>query len=340
MKAATLTGPGRLEVLTGVDVPVVGPRDVKIALAYCGVCGSDLHAYFDPDGSGATVPQILGHEYSGTVTEVGAEVVDLQIGDRVTALPVFHCGTCDACRRGLVNICAHVAFQGLNAPGGGMADFVVIDRENVFRLPESVDLRLGALVEPMAVAWHAVKLAQVNQGERILIVGAGPIGLGVWLALRAHGVRDVIISDPSENRRAAARRMGVPLVVDPTTEDLPAIVRGTFADSGAHVVFDAAGIGAVLAQAIPLLAARGRVCIVALHEKPIQLESLQLLVHEANLMASLSYVPSDFDDVIHAMSDGLYDDIDWVDEFPLDDIVPTLERLRTGVGVKALAHLS
>jgi (R,R)-butanediol dehydrogenase/meso-butanediol dehydrogenase/diacetyl reductase len=161
-------------------------------------------------------PQILGHEFAGTVVELGDGVTGFDVGDRIAVWPVHYCGECAACRAGRVNACQRIGFHGLTSHGGGMAEFTTVATQKLHRLPDSVDLRMGALVEPMAVAWHAVSQRGVEPGQTALIAGAGLIGIGVWFALRARGVENILVSEPSADRRTVIEDIGASAAPLPT----------------------------------------------------------------------------------------------------------------------------
>lgn len=345
MKAAVLFGQNDLRILR-IDEPEPTPCQVKIRNAFAGICGSDLHHYFAPSASestmpvphpltGATPPQILGHEFSGTVVGVGEEVTGVRIGDRVAVNPVYSCGDCAACRRGARNTCLLIGFHGLNSHGGGMAEYTTVDAAMLHTLPPAVDLRLGALVEPMAVAWHAVKRSRIRTDESALIAGAGPIGIGLWFALKAHGVEKVIVTEPVASRRAVIEGLGG-FTVDPLADDAPIRVASVAGSDGADVGFDAAGVGAAIESLLMHLAPQGRLVLVAVHERTLQLDAARLLRGEIEILGSLAYLPDDFDAVIDAMANGLYDTVGWVDEVALDAVVDAFELLRSGIGAKFL----
>jgi (R,R)-butanediol dehydrogenase/meso-butanediol dehydrogenase/diacetyl reductase len=346
MRAARLYGSEDLRV-ENVDDPTPGPGQVKLKNAYAGICGSDLHMYFGqlpaPEDfpkhplTGAGLPQILGHEFSGTVVEIGEGVADVAIGDRVAVWPIYYCGECAACAQGRFNACRVIGFHGLTSDGGGMAEYTTISASKVHRLPEGVDLRLGALVEPMAVAWHAVARSGIKPGQAALIAGAGPIGIGVWFALKAHGIDRVLVSEPSESRRSTLEKLGA-TVIDPVSDDLGAAAFGMTAGSGMDVAFDAAGAGPAIESALPLLTPGGRLVVVAIHERPMSFLLTLLVMSETEIAGALAYLPEDFDAVIAAMAAGVYDTTGWVDEIEFDDIPTALETLRTGRGAKFLVR--
>jgi len=346
MKAAVFHAKEDLRI---EDVPEPSPAEgmVKLRNAFAGVCGSDLHVYYSPEASGldftkphpvtgSMPPQILGHEFSGTVVELGEGVTNVAVGDRVAVWPVYYCGECAACEKGAFNACTKIGFHGLTSDGGGMAEFTTVPAEKVHVLPENVDLTLGALVEPMAVAWHAVERSRVQPGQTALIAGAGPIGIGVWFALRAHGVETIIVSEPSEARRTAIAGVGADILVDPTSEELASRVAAATGGRGVDVAFDAAGAGAAVTSAIANLTPLGRVVVVALHERGFEFNPTMLVMAETEIAGTLGYSQADFDAVIAAMADGAYDTTGWVQTVGLDAVVDSIAELRAGRGMKVL----
>jgi len=347
MRAARFHGKEDLRV-EQIDEPSPGPGQVKLRNGYSGICGSDLHVYFTPEAAGldlehphpvtgAMPPQVLGHEFAGTVVEVGEGVEGISVGDRAAVWPIYYCGECAACRKGMFNVCRKIGFHGLSSHGGGMAEFTTVPASMLHVLPENVDLRMGALVEPMAVAWHAVALGDVRSGGSALVAGAGPIGIGVWFALRAQGVQRVLVSEPSAERRALIEALGA-RTVDPVGEDLAAAVADLTDGDGVDVAFDAAGAGAAVSSGLASLTPGGRVVVVAIHERSMEFNPTQLVMGETGISGSLAYLPQDFDAVIAAMADGAYDTTGWVEEVDLDGVVDAFQRLRSGAGAKILVR--
>lgn len=345
MKAAKFYAQEDLRI-EDVPEPQPAPGEVKIRNAYTGICGSDLHIYYSPESvgmdfhtphpvTGSTFPQILGHEFSGTVSELGEGVTEVKVGDRVAVWPIYYCGTCAACRKGRFNICTQIGFHGVTSHGGGMAEFTTVRASMVHVLPRNVDLSMGALVEPMAVGWNAVGRSGVEAGGTAVIAGAGPIGIGVWFALKARGVHKVLVSEPNPDRRNALATLGA-TVIDPVAEDLAAAVAAISDGEGVDVAFDAAGVGPAIASALASLTPGGRVVIVALHERPTEFSATSLVVAETEIVGAVAYLPEDFDAVIGAMSGGLYDTTGWVDEIELDGVVDAIHALHKGVGAKIL----
>jgi (R,R)-butanediol dehydrogenase / meso-butanediol dehydrogenase / diacetyl reductase len=345
MKAAQFYGKEDLR-LEDVPEPSPGPGEVKLQNAFAGICGSDLHFYYSPEDSGvdfehpnpvtgATLPQVLGHEFSGTVVELGAGVTSVRVGDRVAVLPIYSCGECPACRNGRYNLCRNVGIHGVSAHGGGMAEFTTVSASMLHVLPDDVDLRMGALVEPMSVAWHAVRRSGVEADGTALVAGAGPIGIGVWFALRARGLTKVIVSEPSAERRATIAALGA-TVVDPVHEDLAAAVAELTESDGVDVAFDAAGANPAVTSALASLTPGGRIVVVALHERPTEVLLTPLALAENEIVGAAAYLPEDFDAVIRAMAEGFYDTTGWVEQGTLDEVLDALGTLRAGSGAKIL----
>lgn len=217
-----------------------------------------------------------------------------------------------------------------------MAEYCVVDAQRLHLLPPGVDLRMGALVEPMSVAWHAVQIANVAPDHRVVILGAGPIGMGVYFALRARGVDQIAMVDMAEERLALARQSGVPVVVDGGSQDPGKVVMEWAAGTGLHHVIDAAGSSTALEAALGWLGFRGTVTVVALHGAPAALHPNALVRNELKVCGSQAYAPEDFDAVIQAMQEGHYDFTDWIDVVPLEGFEDAVVRLRRGKGMKTL----
>ena len=241
MRAAVFHGRCDLR-LEDVPEPEAGPGDVKLRVHYNGICGSDLHEYYagpmttrtEPHPlTGVKNPVIFGHELCGSVVALGDGVEDLEIGDRVAVEPVETCGHCLDCRSGHYNHCRLLAFHGYNRAGGGLAEYTVVRRSMAHRLPSALSPAQGALIEPMAIAWSTVRRCRVEAGQTVALHGAGPIGIGVFLVLRARGVR-VIVSDPSPLRREVMRALGAPVVLDPGEADVVTAIRDLTGGHGAR----------------------------------------------------------------------------------------------------------
>lgn len=331
MKAAMYYGKEDIRV-EEIEEPGVRPGTVKIAPAFNGICGSDLHLFHDgpmppaPSGdaphplSGETLPVVMGHEFSGVVEEIGEGVEGLEVGDAVVVEPLMVDGTCPACKAGKYNLCEQMGFIGISGLGGGLSEHIVVDSRWVHPVGD-LPLDQAALIEPLAVALHAVKHAGVESGTAV-VGGAGPIGLLVAAVLKAKGLT-VIVSEMSTARREKAASTGVAdVVVDPANEDLAAVVAERTGGAGADVAFDAAGVAVVVDQLLSVLGAGGRLEVVAIHVKPVELNiTAQLTMQDRVLGASIGYA-NDHTEAIELARSGKVDLAPFITgRIKVDDIV-------------------
>ncbi|WP_309072038.1 alcohol dehydrogenase catalytic domain-containing protein [Arthrobacter sp.] len=337
--------------LEEVPEPTPGAGQVKLRIGYAGICGSDLHTYYSPEHSGtdytvphpvtgAELPQILGHEFAGEVVDVGSGVSAERIGQRVAVWPIYGCGHCFACDGGTDNACIDATFHGVASDGGGFSEFTVVPESQLHVLPAKVDLKLGALVEPMAVAWHAARAAGDLRDRSVLVIGGGPIGIGLWHALRLQGAAQVVVSEPSAGRRDVLAGLGAELLHDPFTPDA-ADELGRIAGGGPFdAIFDAAGSGPALNNALPRLRPLGTLVVVALHEKAFDFDPTVLVLGERRVLGVHGYTHEDYDQVIDAMSAGHYRTDGWVETAPLTAVESSIHGLRNGDGSKILIEVA
>lgn len=303
--------------LEDIPEPQVRPGAVKIKVDWCGICGSDLHEYLagpiatPPAGqphslTGEQPPIVLGHEFAGRITEVGDGVEGLRTGDTVAVEPIIHDGTCDRCREGTYNLCDQRGFVGLSGWGGGLSEYVVLPAAMAHKLPEGIGTDIGALVEPLAVAWHAVRRSRIPLGGTALVLGAGPIGLALTLCLRAAGARLVLVSEVSPAHQRAAAELGADAVLDPGQQDVTAAVRELTGGTGTDVCFDASGLPVTLQTALASVRKQGRVVNIAAWERPVEFQPNLLLGTEADYTGALAYT-GDHPAVIAALARGAID---------------------------------
>jgi L-gulonate 5-dehydrogenase len=305
MRAVLLAEPGRIEVVTR-DVPEPGPGEVLVRAEATSVCGSDLsayrgvHPYIRP-------PAILGHEVSGTVAAVGAGVADGIVGTLISVEPNMCCGTCRFCRAGLPNICPNYRVLGESADlPGGMAEYVVVPADQVYALPPSMSAAEGALVQPLAISYEGViQRGQIQEGERVLVVGAGPIGLGGMLLSRVHGA-EVMVVDLLDYRLDKARELGADHVLradDPTLEStVLEWTDGYGVDVAVEAVGGAQHVTAAMAQR--LTRPRGRIVILgSFEEKSFPFPIADVKMREQTLIGSHGH-PQTFAPVIDLIAEG------------------------------------
>lgn len=238
--------------------------------------------------------------------EVGEEVQNVQVGDRICVQPAIYDGECPPCRRGLINCCDKNGFVGLSGWGGGMSEHIVLPESTVKKLPDNVSLEVGALVEPLAVGWHAVSISPYKPGDRVLVLGGGPIGLAVVQALKARACDTIIVSEISPRRKQYAREFGAHHVLDPNQDDVVAEVKRLTHGEGVDVAFDAAGVQVGVDAAICATKVRGMLVNIAVWEKRATLNMNDLVFRERAYMGVACYALGDFELVIDAISTGRY----------------------------------
>lgn len=257
MRAALLHATRDIRIEQFPD-PSPAPDEVVIQVAFCGVCGTDLHTYEGRSAGRPTpLPANLGHETSGIVEQIGAAVTHLAVGDRVTVHPYRYCGACFYCRTGQPNFCQDRAFV-----RDGWADHLTVRASMVHRIPDEMSLEIASLAEPLAACLQAIDVAGMESGTTAVVLGGGPIGLGVLALARASGAAQVIVSEPSATRRDVALQLGATHVLDPTTQDLASTVRDLTGGIGAETVFDCVTSSSTTAAALASLRHGGQVIVV------------------------------------------------------------------------------
>jgi len=292
---------GNRTFTVGPGAPVTpGPGEVRLNVAYAGICGTDVHIFHGAMDRRVQTPCIIGHEMSGTVAEVGPGVSGLAHKDKVVVRPLDSRGETPA-DRGYGHICRHLKFMGIDSPGAFQSSWTV-PAFAVHKLPPEVDLQTGALAEPLAVACHDVRLAAIRPGELAVVIGGGPIGLLVALVARQAGAR-VVLAEVGAFRLEFARSLGFE-AWNPTAMDLPAHIREISGGSGADIVFEVSGARSAVLGMTDLLALRGRVILVAIHPQPVEVNLFQFFWKELRLAGARVYEREDYEEAIRLMAAG------------------------------------
>jgi (R,R)-butanediol dehydrogenase / meso-butanediol dehydrogenase / diacetyl reductase len=291
-----------------------GPGEVLLRPFWCGVCGTDLHEYAqgpivtpkEPHRlNGSTIPQILGHEFSAEVVEIGAGVSRVRVGQRVSVMPLLFDGTCYYCVRGLNHLCVNMACIGLSYAWGGIAELAVVPEEKLTVLPDAVSDLQGALVEPAAVAAYGVDTARVRPGDTVLITGAGPIGALASLYAASIGAR-VFVSEVNPTRAALARGFGVGEVLDPTKTDVAAHLKDLTGGIGVDAVIECSGNERALQTALAAVRSAGHVSQTGLHTRPASIDPMVLSEHDITLTGTWCYPVFDFPRIVDLIARGRY----------------------------------
>lgn len=313
MRAVVWHGRKDVRVETVPVPPFPQPGWVKIKVAWCGICGSDLHEYqagpiFIPVDAphpltGKQGSLILGHEFTGTVVEVGQGVTNVRVGDMVAPDACQHCGTCVTCQVGRYNVCEKLAFTGLHTDGA-FAAYVNVPAELCYILPAGVSPEAGAVIEPLATGFKAVREAGTILGDTVVIIGAGTIGLGTLMAAKAAGAGKVIVLEMSAARTAKAKECGADVVLNPKTCDPLAEVKTLTGGSGADVSFECVGNTFTGPLAVELVRNAGKAIIVGIFEEPSAFNFFSLSGTDKTVIGSLAYTIRDFKGVATHLASG------------------------------------
>lgn len=294
MRAAYFEGNQKFQVGPCVPVePAAG--QVQIRVEYCGICGTDLHLFHGAMAHRLRLPHVMGHEMSGVIAAVGPGVEQFSPGDRVTVRPLDPCGNCPACHAGHSHICHNLKFIGIDTPGA-LQGLWTVPAHTLHRLPDDLPLRLGAVVEPIAVACHDVRMGEVHAGERVVIIGGGPIGMLVAMVAQIRGAQ-VLMAEVNPFRVQLAQQMGID-AVDPQESDLVALVNERTGGAGADVVFEVSGSAAGAEMMTRLPRTRGRIVVVAIFAEPPRLDLFRFFWRELKLTGARVYEPQDFEAAI------------------------------------------
>lgn len=298
-----------------VEAAPPGPGEVQIAVAFAGICGTDLHIFHGSMDQRVTTPATIGHEMSGRIAIVGDGVEGWHVGDPVTVMPLAWDGTCPACLAGNQHVCQNLDFIGIDSPGA------LQQRWNVpagvlVRLPDTLRLDHAALVEPVAVAVHDVRRSQLVAGEKAVVIGGGPIGVLIASVARANG-GDVVVVELDPTRRAAVAALGF-TTIDPRATDQAAWVDTWTGDAGADVVFEVSGAAAAVLGATDLAKVRGRLVVVAIHSEPRPINLHRVFWRELTIIGARVYERVDFETAVQLLADG---------RIPTDALITSIEPL-------------
>jgi len=337
MKGAAYVGQGRLETVS-VDIAPPGPGELQIAVAYCGLCGTDLHiAHGDMDARVRT-PLVFGHETSGTVAAVGDGVEGWAVGDPLTVMPLLWDGTCAACLAGHQHICQNLVFVGIDSPGGLQQRWNV-PASLAVRLPADLDLRTAALVEPVAVAVHDVRRSELQVGDHAVVLGGGPIGVLIAGVARDAGAH-VLVAEIDAARRNRIADLGF-AVVDPSATDVTAEVERWTGGVGADVVFEVSGAAAAARSTTALARVRGTIVIVAIHAAAREIDLQRVFWRELRLLGARVYQRSDFDRAVELLRQGRIPADALISRVvPLEETASAMDDLAAGRAMKILVNVS
>ena len=300
MLQQVMTAPGEIE-FREVPVPEIRENEVLIKIMKIGICGSDIHVYHG-EHPFTSYPVTQGHEVSGEIVRIGSGVSGFETGQKVTIQPQVVCGNCYPCRHGKYNLCEELKVMGFQTTGVA-SHYFAVDAAKVTLLPENMSFDEGAMIEPLAVAVHAVRRAGDVKGARIVVLGAGPIGILVAQAAKGMGAEQVMITDVSDLRLKKAEECGVDFCVNTGREDFGEAMVKHFGPDKADVIYDCAGNNITMGQAIQHARKGSTIILVAVFAGPGKLDLAVLNDHELDLNTSMMYRNEDYVDAIRLVEE-------------------------------------
>ena len=332
MKCVAIKGVRQFETKE-IDEPTKKEGYVLIDVKKSGICGSDLH-YFE---AGAPVGLVMGHEFSGVVVDPGSRT-DLKVGDRVTALPISPCGECHACLKGNPQYCLETWNQavGLSVDNpGGLTSRILVREDMVLRLPDEVSFEEGAMVEPTAVALHAVHLADIQVGAKVLVIGGGIIGLVSALLAKKEGASYVALSETNEARGKKALSLGVADEFFDAKDEKAVEKMVEKTEGGFDIVIECCGNSPAVSSALMAVKPGGCVVLVGVSLGPVTIPTVLGVMRELTIKGAIAYTKEEFASVISLIAEKQIDVMPFVDEeIGLDEVQTAYEKLTSGTTAK------
>ena len=315
------------KTFTVEQIPVLEPSkgEVAVRIAFCGICGTDMHVYHGNMDARVGYNRVIGHEMSGIVAGIGEGVEGFEIGQKIVVRPLDHCGECPACVAGHTHICHRLKFLGLDTDGA-MQEIWCVPAHTLHKLPDNLRLDHAALIEPVAVACHDVRLSNLQPGEDVVVIGGGPIGILVAMVARDAG-GNVTLSEVNPNRLEIAKKLGFE-TINPAETDLAGAIANKTSGKGADVVFEVSGTQKGVDAMTAIAATRSRIVMVAIHAQKPQIDLFQFFWRELQLIGARVYEAEDYDKAIAIITSGGVDaDTIITDVSPLEDIQTAFEAL-------------
>jgi 2-desacetyl-2-hydroxyethyl bacteriochlorophyllide A dehydrogenase len=322
MKSLVYEGPKIMNIRQS-PIPEPKENELLIRVERAGICGSELSGYLGHN-SLRKPPLIMGHEFSGTVVKTGEKATAFQQGDRVTANPLVSCGTCRQCRNGAAQLCPARSLVGAHRPGA-FAEYVAVPADSAYILPDHVSFDQGAFTEPFACAVHICRLLQLTPTDRLLIVGAGPIGLLTLQAAKLFGLQNIVMMDINQERVDIGAKLGAVTVT--RQEQLSEL-----SAAGFDAAVDAVGISATRKLCVESVTPGGRVAFSGLHEAESSLPINLAIRNEVLMFGAFAYAPDDFETALQWISEDRINLLPWTVHAPLEEGGASFEKLITGPG--------
>lgn len=303
MKALVYEGPRKFEIKER-EIPLPGEGEVQVKVMACGICGSDVHGYLGI--TGRRLPGVvMGHEFSGVVSAVGKGVSSTAIGERVIIQPISSCGKCRFCREGNENLCDEKKLMGVLEVQGAMTEYVCVPKEQIVPMAVSCNFETGALAEPMAVAYAAVEKVKEYGGKKVLIIGAGMIGLCILEMVKLKHPEKIIVLDLNNTRLKRALGRGAHAVINPSETDYLRAISEETNEEMCDITIEAVGIEATANQAIKALKKNGISIWTGVSEKKIMIDMQDVVVSQRTIIGSMNYTHQDFITAVKLLNNGM-----------------------------------
>lgn len=297
MKAALFQGPNKIEIKE-IEKPKIKKGEALIKIGYAGICGTDLHIFLGKHPR-AQSPLAMSHEFSGIIEEIDSEQTYLKVGDRVVVNPLLPCGQCFVCKEGKIHLCPELNLIGIDRHGA-FAEYTKADVSRIIKIPDTLSLELAALTEPVAVAVHAVRKAQVSIGDKVVVMGGGPIGQLVAQICKLNGASPVIVSEIVHQRIDFAKKMG--LFTADSKENTIKKVQELIRKEGADIVFEAVGVQATYDYIADIVKPDGKIIVVGAASKPISFNFWKVYFNELNIIGIHVYDQAAFNIAIQLLN--------------------------------------
>jgi 2-desacetyl-2-hydroxyethyl bacteriochlorophyllide A dehydrogenase len=337
MRSASYVGDGNITVSQYIaSEPNAG--EVQIKVAFTGLCGTDIHILHGSMDQRVKRPLTFGHEMSGTIEAVAANVQGWKVGQKVTVMPLDWDDTCPACLAGNQHICHNLNFIGIDSPGSLQTNWNV-PAKTLIALPESISLQHAALVEPVAVAVHDVRRAGVKQGDKAVVIGGGPIGVLVATVAKHFGA-EVAVIELDATRRSQVQELGF-RTIDPISENQVEVVENWTQGVGADVVFEVSGAAAAVLGATSLAKVRGTLVVVAIHPKPREIDLQRVFWRELSILGARVYQKKDFETAVELIANKVIpSDLLITKVVDMHEIMSAFDELASGRAMKVLVDVA
>ncbi len=283
MKAIQVKEPGKLSIIEKDMPKIKSQNEVIIKVKAAGICGSDMHIYHGTSPV-ATYPRVIGHEFVGEVAEIGNDVKNVEVGDRVVVEPILYCGKCYACKAGRPNVCEGLEVMGVHTDGG-FQEYIAVPEDKAHKFNKELDWKEAVLIEPFTIAAQATSRGDVREGDYVFIIGAGPIGLSVLQYAKYRGAT-CIVSDIDNEKLETAKKHGADYIVNSIEDDVAKKVYEITNGMGANVTIDAACLIQTFEQAVNVTSAAGRIVVMGFIDKPSSIPQLPITKKEITISGS------------------------------------------------------